>query len=510
MHCNQTITAARNAVGRFACAVQASSGLVLALLSCAGLMLTAGCATESTARRPTVDELIQESLNQSLAAYEIDDPEYVERYYDEEGNEYYNGAMVHEEYAIGSEVVDLELPPVDDYYDDQPAEPTISEEFIEMDVREALLTLSEDAGVDMVIGENVNGVVNARIDDLTLDRAIEKVLMPLGMHYARHGDQYIVASDDPEAPLFPYIAKRIEYRPLHLDAQALLDSMPKNTAEFAKVIAGANLILIEAPTRIAEEIADRFASIDQPIPQVILEAIICVVSPDSGFQFGLDWQHAVELNGENALKFGATGLALSSNYTRAGASAIFDDFASTSSFVKLLKEHGYLTIRASPHVMAEDGKPAEITINRQTYFSVQQNPTNSDNSAFFFQQDIKDVESGISLNITPHVRGDTVTIDIEKAEVSEDVRNANSDLAVNPFPIINRRSVSTTVHVKDGRTIVIGGLVQRETVDRVNRIPGLSRIPLMGYLFETTQRQTRDAEIVIFISPRIVAPNIRD
>ena len=110
------------------------------------------------------------------------------------------------------------------------------------------------------------------------------------------------------------------------------------------------------------------------------------------------------------------------------------------------------------------------------------------------------------MDITPRIRGDIVTIDIEKAEVSEDVRNANAELAVNPFPIINRRSVSTTVHVKDGKTIVIGGLVQRETIDRVNRVPGLSSIPLMGYLFETTQRQTRDAEVVIFISPKIVTP----
>ena len=238
---------------------------------------------------------------------------------------------------------------------------------------------------------------------------------------------------------------------------------------------------------------------------MILEAIICVVSPDTGYQYGFDWQHAVELNGENALRFGATGLALNSNFSRAGANAIFNDFAHTTSFVKLLSEHGYLTIRASPHVMAQDGEQATIAINRETFFSIQPVGT-ADNSSFFFQQDIQTVDAGITLDITPRIRGDTVTIDIEKAEVSEDIRNANPELAVNPFPIINRRSVSTTVHVKDGKTIVIGGLVQRETVDRVNRVPGLSKMPLLGYLFETTQQQTRDAEVVIFISPRIVTP----
>jgi type IV pilus assembly protein PilQ len=162
-------------------------------------------------------------------------------------------------------------------------------------------------------------------------------------------------------------------------------------------------------------------------------------------------------------------------------------------------------------VMAKDGQKANISINRETFFntSPNQSGTGSDN-AFFFQQNIQKVESGIVLDITPRIRGDIVTIEIEKAEVSEDIRNANTELALNPYPIINRRSVSTTVHVKDGKTIVIGGLVQQETIDRVNSVPGLSSIPLLGYLFESKQRQTREADVVIFISPRIVKPFLTD
>jgi type IV pilus assembly protein PilQ len=456
------------------------------------ISILVGCATKTTMSRPTVDDLIQQSLNQSLAAYEIDDPEYSDSDVDEYGNVITENGFS-QVGVVGSEVLHLNQAPVDDYYTaGGPEEPTFNEDFIEMDVREALLALAENAKVDLVVGDKVSGVVNARIENLTFDAALEKVLLPLGFHFARNGEQYVVATPDPADPLFSFIAKRIEYKPQHLEAATLMETVPTNMAKYAKVIASANLILVEAPNRIADQIVERFASIDQPVPQVILEAIICVVSPDSGFQFGLDWQHAVELNGENALRIGAQGLALNSSYSRAGANAIFSDFASTSTFVKLLNENGYLTIRASPHVMAKDGKQATIG--------------NDDNSSFFFQQEIQKVESGITLDFTPHIRGDVVTLDIEKAEVSEDIRNANTELALNPFPIINRRSVSTTVHVKDGKTIVIGGLVQRETVDRINRIPGFSKIPLMGYLFETTQRQTRDAEIVIFISPRIVTP----
>ncbi|MEM9366154.1 MAG: protein transporter [Planctomycetota bacterium] len=379
----------------------------------------------------------------------------------------------------------------------------INEEFIETDIREALTLLATEAEIDLVLDDQVTGIINAQINDLTVDQAIAKVLMPLGIVHVRRGEQIIVAPPDPASPLFSYVAVRQKYRPMNLEPNQLVESVPNEWLQYVTVIEPAKAILIEAPRRIADDILDRFRSVDQPIPQVVLEAIICVISPDSGFQFGVDWNHAVRLDDVENLALGASSLALSGSVSGQGLDNIFSDFSTTSAFIRLLCEHGYLTIRATPHVMARDGEQANISINRETFFSVQPPGANADGSVFF-QQEIQKVDAGIMLDITPHIQGDVVTIDIEKAEVSEDIRNANSELAVNPFPIINRRSVSTTVSVKDGKTIVIGGLVQRETIDRVNRVPGLSRLPGVGYLFETTQRQTREAEVVIFISPRII------
>ncbi len=465
-----------------------------------------GCALNKNfdPKQPTVHDLIQEALDKSAQTREL-------------------AVMNEATFEVFEEPVDGQWlnPPYGSgittqggytgHIDSPQTGPRVSEEFIETDVREALLILAEEAEIDLVMDEDVAGVVNTRIDDMPIDAAIEKLLLPLGLVAARHGNRVIVAPADPSSPLFSYVAETTEYRPLHLDATMLMTTVPKSLEKFVNSIEGNNLILIEAPRGIRQQIVDRFVSIDQPVPQVVLEAIICVVSPDSGFQLGLDWQHAVELDGKTALKLGASGLALSGNASRQGLDSVFSDFATTSAFVKLLNENGYVTIRASPHVMAKDGQKANISINRETFFSTSPNQTSgSDNSSFFIQQNIQKVDSGITLDITPHIRGDVVTIEIDNAEVSEDIRSASSELALNPYPIINRRSVSTTVHVKDGKTIVIGGLVQQETVDRVNSVPGLSSIPLLGYLFKSKQRQTREADVVIFISPRIVKPCLTD
>lgn len=383
-----------------------------------------------------------------------------------------------------------------------PEEATINEEFIDTDVREAISILASEAEVDILMDDAITGIVNATIDDATFQEALEKVLLPLGYVYGRRGEQYVISPPDPNSPLFPFVSTHLEYRPLYLDAKALMAAPPRQMARFVREVKDSDTLVIEAPTQYANMILDRIKQLDQPVPQVELEAIICVVAPDSSFRFGLDWGHAVTLDGREALNLGMSGLGISGAVSPTGVSNAFSDFATTSAFVKLLAENGYLTIRASPRVMAEDGKKASIKIGRTTYVT-NQPPSADGNGTFFYQQNLEKVDSGIELEITPRVRGDMVTVEIEKAEVSEDIRQ---DTTQSTLPIINKRTVSTTVHVQDGKTIVIGGLMQRETVDRTNHVPGLSRLPGMGYLFKSVERQAREAEVVIFIAPRIVQP----
>jgi type II secretory pathway component GspD/PulD (secretin) len=319
----------------------------------------------------------------------------------------------------------------------------------------------------------------------------------------------LIGIPDPESALFWQIAVHHEFHPANFQATDILPVLPERMKKFVRVVEKANTLVVDAPQRQATAILERLNQIDQPVPQVMLEAIVCIVSPECKFRFGLDWNHAVNVNGSDPFSLGIQSLGISGSFSRGGAKQAFDDFAVTSAFVRLLAEHGYLAIRASPRVMAKNGEKANISISRETFFSPQALSTggqNSTNQNFIFQQNIQKVDTGIVLDIVPQIRGDDVTFQIEKAEVSEDVRASATDLA-NPYPVISRRSVSTTVNVRDGKTVVIGGLVQRQSIEQVSHIPGFSKLPLIGNAFKTIQRQERDAEVVIFISPRIVMPS---
>ena len=377
----------------------------------------------------------------------------------------------------------------------------VDEIFDQTDVREALQAIASQANVSIIVDDQVAGTVTALIQNEPLDQALRKVLLPLGLHYRIVNGEYLVCNSDPTSPMFSIISDRLDYLPVHTSPTELLELLSEKNKKFVRIAPKRNMLIVEAPSEIAHQIVSELRRFDQPVPQVVLEAMVVVVSPDSGFQFGSNIRQGVQpLDGDADITLAVDGLALSGNLSGAVISNLFRRFAVTSFFIRALEQEGYLTIRATPHVMAKHGEKAEISIARETFFSIQ--PPDSQQ---FFRQDIQKVEAGISLIITPTIRGENVTMVIEKAEVSEDIRATVSDPAVNnPFPLINRRQVSTTVNVKDGETIVIGGLMQNQLVDRVSAVPVLSNVPLIGRFFTQITQEEQAAEVVVFISPRIV------
>lgn len=377
----------------------------------------------------------------------------------------------------------------------------ISEFFEETELREAIDILAGMTGDKVIVDEAVGGIVTAQIDNATFPEALEQLLLQQGLVYSMHNGAYIIAPPSPDSPLFSYIAERSQYSPQSHLPSKLVELLPQRYRDYYQTSDERNLIVIDAPRQIGQDILVRLQELDSPVQQVVLEAIVCVTLPDSGFRFGMDWNHVLNIDTGDQLNVGMSGLALSAAGSPYGLNNAFDDFAITSAFVQALSQEGYVSIRAQPRVTAKDGEKASISIARETFFSLQ--PANS---SVLFRQDVQKVDAGISLDITPRIRGDTISVSIERAEVSEDIRSnsSNPELTNNPYPIINRRLVSTEVDVRDGHTIVIGGLVQRQTVDRINKVPFLSAIPLLGRLFQTVEKQEQDAEVAIFISPRIV------
>ena len=374
----------------------------------------------------------------------------------------------------------------------------VSDEFIETDVVEAIQSLGAQARLPVILDENIVGTVTASIDNESFATAIQRICLPLGLHMRMRGNQLLISDGDPESYLFSLVSQRLSYEPLHLNPEELSQMLPEQLLRYVRIAKARNLLIIEAPEDIASRIYSELSQYDQPVPQVVLEAMVVVISPDSGFQFGADFGRSTS-NSTGDFNLSLDGLALSGAWTGA-AGQLFNRFATTSHFVRSLEQQGYLSIRATPHVMAKNGQKAEISIARETFFS-----TLPVTSQLLIRPNIQKVEAGITLEITPTIRGDNVLMVIERAEVSENIRSTLNDATLaDPFPLINRRKVSTTVNVKNGETMVIGGLMQNQLVDRISKVPVLGNLPIIGRMFTKIDQQEEAAEVVVFISPRIV------
>jgi len=375
----------------------------------------------------------------------------------------------------------------------------VSDTFIETDIRQALQSLAGQADRTIVVDDAVRGTITATIEGSRFDTALNQVLHPLGFVYRPIDGVYYIGVSDPDSALFDHLAERYRYSAMHRSPEELIEMVSSRRRQFIRPAPTGGWVIVEAPARQAKQILDELKELDEPVPQVVLGALICVYSPETSFRFGFDMDSGVRVFNRTT-QAAISGLTLSGVVGDAGTGDL-NDFSVTQSVLRVLEQKGYVKIRAAPRVMAQDGEKANIHIGRETFFSVQPEST----GGVLYRQDIQQVSSGIMLEITPHVREPIVTIQIDRAEVSEDIRS--DETQANPsdrFPVINRRSVNTTVHVKDGETIVIGGLTQRQKVDQLNQTPGLSKVPLVGRLFQRIEKVDQLVEVAIFISPHIV------
>jgi len=163
--------------------------------------------------------------------------------------------------------------------------------------------------------------------------------------------------------------------------------------------------------------------------------------------------------------------------------------------VNLLIRKGKVKVRANPRLVTIDGQEATIFIGREQYYSIVSGPVN------YPYTTLEAITAGITLKITPYIasNGD-ITIEVEP-EVSE----VNIEGSESGLPIILKRQVSTKVRVKDGDTVVIGGLTHQNEFERVSRIPILGYIPIVNLFFMDKKKVVEETEVVVFITPTILS-----
>jgi general secretion pathway protein D len=178
------------------------------------------------------------------------------------------------------------------------------------------------------------------------------------------------------------------------------------------------------------------------------------------------------------------------------------------SLLNLYANYGKVNILSSPHILTSENKKAVINVSNSipivTSFTgaqtgvvpgeVQQPPQTIQTSNVEYR------DAGIVLTVTPRISDRRVVA----LDVKQTVNDVGQPQPPSGSPIIIKREAETSVVLHDNQTLVLGGLIQTRRADTRVGIPGLSRIPVVGFLFGRTEEQFRRTELLLLITPRVI------
>jgi MSHA biogenesis protein MshL len=279
----------------------------------------------------------------------------------------------------------------------------------------------------------------------------------------------------------------------------------------------AGTVLVTDNHRNVETIAQYLSSVSQSvIRQVDLEVEIYEIALGNSFQLGINWQRVSEsldttfTTVPGQLTIGNAGGLIVQNPVYgpappASGISIFHQRGGTSAVLDALKQQGSLKIVSKPRLRTLNNQPAVVRVGqdipvflRQVTVTPGNPPTVTENET------IQTITVGTVLSITPQVSGSgLITLDVTPA-VSRLVRTETSATGNTNAPVIDIRQASSIVRVRDGATVVMGGLVQDSSSTTHRRVPLLGDIPLLGKAFTGKYETKERTELIFFITPRIV------
>ena len=375
-------------------------------------------------------------------------------------------------------------------------QPLITNVFYENDIREILAAISAQTGINIIADQTVYGFVTLELMDVPFEEALSRILSPLGFTFRKMVGYYLVGSAYPDNPSFPLLSTTELVVPNYIKAVNASKLLSSFYEPFIEVDSETNTLAITASPEMIQRIKQELAQIDIPPRQVMIEALVTEFSKDARKSLGIDVGWLGTKGGRELSVIFPLGDLLDSTlgirYVRPDAEVEgwVGDFKGT---LKALIQDGKVNIRANPRVATIEGQKATIVIGKEEYYVI------VTGAAPYSYGQLERIPFGVSLHIVPYIsdKGE-ITVEIQP-EVSDVVGTGPTGL-----PVVSRRAVSTKIRVKDGETIVIGGLLQKNESISKRKIPLLGDIPILGLLFSRTDKRVDEVETVIFITPHIL------
>ncbi len=422
--------------------------------------------------------------------------------------------------------------------------------FQDIETRAVLQLLAETSGKNIVVSDTVQGNVTLRLRNVPWDQALDIVMTTKGLDMRQNGNVIMVAPAEE-------IAAR---ETADLEAQLAIAELEPIYSEFmqvnyakasdlANLITGSgggsmlsergslavdertNTLLIQDTAERLQNVRRMVRTLDIPIKQVLIESRIVIVnddfSRDLGVRLGVSGFHLPGSGGLSSVSGSGVGtdnmitsyldnLADPASTTLLEYPALNDRYnvnlpasSTAGSFSLAVLEDQYLVDLELTAMEAEGNgeivsTPRVITANQKEASIKQGVEIPYQQSASSGATTVQFKEAVLELTVTPQITPDNniiMDLTVHKDSVGEIISTGGLGGTV---PSIDTRSVETQVLVADGQTVVLGGIYETERRETINKVPLLGDIPVAGNLFKSKQRTDNKAELLIFVTPRIL------
>ncbi|MCW8883856.1 MAG: type IV pilus secretin PilQ [Motiliproteus sp.] len=406
----------------------------------------------------------------------------------------------------------------------------LSLNFQDIDIRSVLQIIADVTDMNLVVSDTVGGNITLRLKNVPWDQALELVLKTKSLDKRIIGNVMMVApaaeiaererfeleTNKQVAELAPLstIFLQVNYAKAS-DLVALLSTEQGLLSERGSIKSDprTNLLLIQDTDKNISKVRRALKKLDIPVRQVMIEARIVTVTTDASKELGVKWGASYVNDSNRNVIIGAnasdvsgaggptqtlpTNLNVDLGATSIGASALAIGIGTNSSLLQFeisaLESDGQAETVSQPKIITANGKSAKILSGDEIPFQTVEDS----------EVNIEFKEVVLSLDVTPQITPDNriiLDLKVNQDSVGEELPNGEVGIVTN--------EVETQVLVKNGETVVLGGVFKNESSQSIAKVPFFGDLPLVGNLFKRRENSNSKTELLVFITPKIVEESV--
>lgn len=369
---------------------------------------------------------------------------------------------------------------------------------VKADIHEVVADIAREGNISVAVDDAVQRKVSLNLQNRPALSILRGIAAGYGLALSNVGDVYMLSEGMPsDLPTYRR-SGTASFPTKYLKAADAKTLLPTFMFKYVHENPEQNAVVVTAPTQMLDKIGRDLHAIDVPPPMIMVECAVVELTDSSDLDRQFHWlyQSAEHSFSTDSRTGSITGRAIEA--VDALANAIVPS-PILQAWLTALTTSGRAEVSAHPSMAAVNGKDAQIFIGSQRYVKL------SYLSNGQLTERIQTVPVGVRLRVQPWTGGNKEITTNLHVEVSNIV-------ALDPqtgVPRLSTRQADSTLRTRDGDTIVIGGLSQKQDDTTYRRLPILGSLPLIGGLFRSKSNQSTSTELVILIRPRLLDENGR-